>query len=503
MKLLGLLLWLRIRLMINSCRSLVHTLDNFLAIITMIAIIFISLAFGVGALILAVVESENNRNYLHFVMAIPFLVWFLTPYIYSKGEGGNLFDLKRMVIFPMSLKKIAIWNLVATIFEPVILFCIPSFIGYAIGTLLNSPLLGMMYLVSLIAYIAFGMVFFRLNGTLVLLKSSFIFFIAKIFAVLMIVLSLPFLWISFGMISAAQGNLLWWFLSVIAIVSLTIILAITELKCSIKAAGQPDTDGPPRRCSRGVGLLESKLDPVIAREIISLRRQNMFFFPIMASVLTAIVFIVVEIMKGKIIPVSSLAWFWSVFSLSAFCWIIYCQTATNTWAAEGTGIRCFFSIPYEIVHLYRRKAAGGLILFSVWYIISLIISLIACRPGILEVLSLTVLVYAMMLYTFGVGAMNSTWFPYPRAGAKSASRKAMRNYVTGWVQLAFFGPFIALILTASGMLCSAGLVRIIGAGLALFALIVAVAVFFYCPIIAARYRNGTPEHISQELELAK
>jgi len=501
-KLLGLLIWLRFRLAVNACRTFTGTVDRVLAVITMVAIVMIALGLGIVALIIGVLTSDSTPEFLHVVLGIPWIAWFAAPHIKGKVGGTDVFELKRLVVLPLSLQKTAFWNLVATLIDPVVLFCVPACAGYALGTLIKAPALGLMYLVSLIVYAAFGAVLFRFNGTLNLVKGGALMVVAKVMATTVLLALVPFLWISGGMVAAAHGNVLWWVVSIAAATLLTTFLGILEIRFSVRAAGQPDTKGPPPRPSRGPGILGRGIEPLIGKEIISLRRQHLFLGPMIVTVLTALVFVCVEIVRHEIITISPRAWTVTILVLTGVGCLGWFENARNTWAADGAGVRCLFTLPYPVVSLYRRKACAGLVLFTIWYVITLVTSLIACRPGLVDVVMVTVVAYAVVLYIFGAGSMISAWFAHPPS-SRLGGRGMARNYVANWVFNLIFIPYFLIIIVTVVLLLGSGQSRAIGMIFAASALAVAIAAFWFFPLIAARHRDGTPELICEQLELDK
>lgn len=501
MKLLKLLIWLQIRLTVNRCRTMMGALDRIFAVLTMVTLTAGALLLGIPAFFFGMNITEEGYLMLHFLMAVPYVAWLVGPQVGKKLAGSDFFALKRLVPLPVSLRRLAIWNLLATLFAPCVIGFVPAFVCFAVGIAIQVPVQGLLVMVSLMLYTVFGAVFYRLNGTLSLLKSGWLMGFIKILGGMLLVVSCPFLWVSFGLTLGMEGKILWWLLSLLALTTLIVFLTFLQLRFSVQIVGQPDSKGPPPRRSTGTGLLDSKLDPMVGREVIALRRRYMLLIPMIITILGVAVFVVISVVQGKMIVIPSQAWCGMLLGLGGLNCCIWGTSAINTWAHDGSGVRSFFTLPYLVPTLYRRKAFAGLLLFTVWYLSTLAVSFITCRPGIIDVINVTLVIYASKIYIWGIGSLTSAWFPHPPS--TNVKREGGERYLASWVISLLIMPYMLLMIGVAVLVCMEGPTKLIGGGLALGTLLFSVVILWYCPVLAARSKNGTPELICQELHLAK
>jgi ABC-2 type transport system permease protein len=165
---LSALAWLKWRLFVNSMRSRRAATGRAASMLGTLGSLLFSLAFaaglGAGAYFLSAPPAEGfdparvpalrvGYAFFLFVLTMAFMSWVLMPLAVG---GGSRFEPSRMLLYPVSLKKLFAFDLVSDLTSLVAVFAVPSILALGIGAGLARGMLAGGLLVSLFS-IAFGL----------------------------------------------------------------------------------------------------------------------------------------------------------------------------------------------------------------------------------------------------------------------------------------------------------------------------------------------------------
>jgi hypothetical protein len=162
------LVWLKWRLFVNSMRSRRAAVGRAASAAGTLAGLAFSLVFaaslGVGAYFLSAPPAEGfdpvrepalrvGYVFLFFVFTMAFMSWALMPLAVG---GGSRFEPARMLLYPVSLRKLFAFDLLSDLTSLVSVFAVPTILALGVGAGLARGMLWAGLLVSLAAA-AFGL----------------------------------------------------------------------------------------------------------------------------------------------------------------------------------------------------------------------------------------------------------------------------------------------------------------------------------------------------------
>lgn len=178
---LGALMWLKWRLFVNALRSRRGAANRVASVLGTLAALAVSLlvaaGFGVGAYFVALNRSGGRRAHLahdfatgasveallllFMMMSIIYLMWAVVPL--SLG-GGEQFDPGRLLLYPISLRKLFAIDLLSELTSLASIFAAPSVFAIALGAGLARGNVGGALLIAAGATL-FGMSLAKLLST--------------------------------------------------------------------------------------------------------------------------------------------------------------------------------------------------------------------------------------------------------------------------------------------------------------------------------------------------
>jgi hypothetical protein len=182
---LGALVWLKWRLFVNALRSRRGAANRVASVLGTLAALAVSLliasGLGVGAYFIIVNRSSGGRRaaaglaardlatgasveallMLFLFMAMIYLMWAIVPL--SLG-GGEHFDPGRLLLYPVSLRKLFLIDLLSELTSLASIFAAPSVFAIALGAGLARGRIGGALLVALCATL-FGIALAKLLAT--------------------------------------------------------------------------------------------------------------------------------------------------------------------------------------------------------------------------------------------------------------------------------------------------------------------------------------------------
>ena len=180
---LGALVWLKWRLFVNALRSRRGTANRVASMLGTLAALALSLliatGFGIGAYLICVNRSSGGRRaagmardlatgasvealvLLFLFMSMIYLMWAIVPL--SLG-GGEHFDPGRLLLYPISLRKLFLIDLLSELTSLASIFAAPSVFAIALGAGLARGQIGGALVVALCATL-FGIALAKLLAT--------------------------------------------------------------------------------------------------------------------------------------------------------------------------------------------------------------------------------------------------------------------------------------------------------------------------------------------------
>jgi len=162
------LVWLKWRLFRNSLRSKRAVAGRVASALGLLAALVLSMLVAAGLLVAGYalvrmgdrVEVEAGSGYLllFILVTVIFMTWALTPVALG---GGGRFEPSRMLLYPVSLRKLFVFDFVSDLTSLTTIFAVPGVFGLGVGAGVATGRVGAALVVSAAA-VAFGMSFAKL-----------------------------------------------------------------------------------------------------------------------------------------------------------------------------------------------------------------------------------------------------------------------------------------------------------------------------------------------------
>ncbi len=162
------LVWLKWTLFRNSLRSKRAVAGRVASALGLLAALVLSMLVAAGLLAAGYalvrmgdrVEAEAGSGYLllFILVTVIFMTWALTPVALG---GGGRFEPSRMLLYPVSLRKLFVFDFVSDLSSLTTIFAVPGVFALGLGAGLGAGSVGAALLVSAAA-VAFGMSFAKL-----------------------------------------------------------------------------------------------------------------------------------------------------------------------------------------------------------------------------------------------------------------------------------------------------------------------------------------------------